>query len=87
MVNNASWELTDVLITTPLILEFIISKRQKYDPFGINPARTFFIPLAFPDIIIDEFDELMGHSKICDPTLNILRYFSQEGKHFGEMNK
>ena len=49
MVNNASWKLTDILLTTPVVMSHILDSRDKYDPYDINPAV----------IVIDEFDELL----------------------------
>jgi hypothetical protein len=49
VVNNASWSLTDMLLVTPVVMSHIIDKKDKYDPYDINPAV----------IVIDEFDELL----------------------------
>ncbi len=49
VINNASWKLTDILFTTPVVLSHIIDQKAKYSPFDINPKT----------IIIDEFDELI----------------------------
>ena len=49
MVNNASWKLTDILLTTPVVMSHILDSRDKFDPYDINPAV----------IVIDEFDELL----------------------------
>jgi superfamily II DNA/RNA helicase len=51
-VNNASWKLTDILITTPLVLSHIIDKKDKFDPYDMNPEI----------IVIDEFDELLTNA-------------------------
>jgi hypothetical protein len=51
-VNNASWRLTDVLIATPVVLSHIVEKKDKIDPYDLNPKI----------IIIDEIDELLGNS-------------------------
>jgi len=49
VINNASWDLTDVLFCTPVVLSHILETKQKYSPFDINPKT----------IIIDEFDEMI----------------------------
>ena len=49
VMNNASWNLTDVIFSTPVIMNYILDRKHKFLPYEINP-RT---------IIIDEFDELM----------------------------
>lgn len=49
VINNASWELTDILLLTPVVLSHILDQKQKYAPFDINPKT----------IIIDEFDEII----------------------------
>lgn len=49
VINNASWKITDILITTPVVMSHIIDTKDKYDPYDINPAV----------IVVDEFDELL----------------------------
>ena len=51
VVNNASWRITDILIATPVVLSHIIDKKDKYDPYEINPKV----------IVIDEMDLLLGN--------------------------
>lgn len=52
VVNNASWKLTDILLTTPVVLSHILESKDKYDPYDINPAV----------IVVDEFDELVQNT-------------------------
>ena len=52
VINNASWKLTDVILSTPLVMSHILESKQKYSPLDINPKT----------IIIDEFDELIQNS-------------------------
>ncbi len=66
VVNNASWKLTDVLITTPIIMSHIIDQRDKFDPYDINPAV----------IVIDEFDELIQNENITKHLMKIFRKFA-----------
>ena len=49
VMNNAAWKITDVLLITPVVMSHILEKKEKSDPFEINPAV----------IVIDEFDELL----------------------------
>ena len=52
VMNNASWGLTDVIFSTPVIMNYILDRKHKHLPFDINPKT----------IIIDEFDDLMENS-------------------------
>ncbi len=49
VINNSSWQLTDILFTTPVVISHILESKSKYSPFDINPKT----------IVIDEFDELL----------------------------
>ena len=49
VLNNASWRLTDILLATPVVMTHILEKKEKFDPYDINPAV----------IVVDEFDELL----------------------------
>jgi hypothetical protein len=49
VINNSSWNLTDILFTTPVVIGHILESKSKYSPFDINPKT----------IVIDEFDELL----------------------------
>lgn len=49
VINNSSWQLTDILFTTPVVISHILESKSKYAPFDINPKT----------IVIDEFDELL----------------------------
>lgn len=44
VANNASWDLCDVLMSTPVTLAHILQKRDEYAPYNINPKT----------IVIDE---------------------------------
>jgi hypothetical protein len=48
VINNASWSLSDVLFSTPVVMSHILESKSQYNPLDINPKT----------IIIDEFDEL-----------------------------
>lgn len=65
VVNNASWSITDILISTPYIMQHILEKKEQYDPYDINPAT----------IIIDEFDELLSNENSSKYLFKILRKF------------
>lgn len=49
VINNSSWQLSDILFTTPVVISHILESKSKYAPFDINPKT----------IVIDEFDELL----------------------------
>lgn len=51
VINNASWKLTDIMVSTPLMMSHILSTKDKFDPYDINPHT----------IVIDEFDELLSN--------------------------
>ena len=40
--NNASWDLSDIIIATPETLANTLRQRSKYDPENINPAVIIF---------------------------------------------
>ena len=40
--NNASWDLSDILMCTPGTLADTLKRRAEYDPYGINPAVVVF---------------------------------------------
>ena len=50
VINNASWKISDILFSTPVVMSHILDTKQKYNPLDINPKT----------IIIDEFDELLN---------------------------
>lgn len=54
VINNASWKITDILISTPIVMCHILETKDKFDPYDINPAV----------IVIDEFDELLQNEGI-----------------------
>lgn len=66
VINNASWQLSDVLFSTPVVMSHILESKQKYSPFDINP-RT---------IVIDEFDELLNNPSLSGHLLKILKKFA-----------
>ena len=49
VINNASWNLSDIIFSTPVVMSHILESKAKYNPYDINPKL----------IIIDEFDELI----------------------------
>ena len=55
VINNASWSISDILFSTPVILSHILEQKQKQgSPLDINPKT----------IIIDEFDELLSNQQL-----------------------
>ena len=82
--NNASWDLSDVMIATPTTLSHTISKRADYAPHNINPAV----------IVFDECETFYEDpdDKRLKPLTNILKtFFTQDpnkaSKEFIECNK
>lgn len=71
VVNNA---ITDVLISTPITLDYALKRRKSYDPYGINPKF----------IIVDECDQLFLHSsdKVKKAVMQILRHFAGMSTEF-----
>ena len=65
VINNASWKISDVLFSTPVVMNHILEEKQKYSPLDINPKT----------IIIDEFDELLTSPTLKEHVLNILKRF------------
>ena len=49
VINNASWKLSDVIFSTPVVMSHILDSKGKSNPRDINPKL----------VIIDEFDELI----------------------------
>jgi hypothetical protein len=37
VINNASWSISDVLMSTPVTLAHVLQRKEKYAPFDINP--------------------------------------------------
>lgn len=66
VINNASWNITDVLFSTPVVMSHIIDSKQKYNPWDLNPKT----------IIIDEFDELMNNPQLSGHLMKILKKFA-----------
>lgn len=82
--NNASWDLSDIILSTPTTLSHTINKRAEYAPFNINPAVVIF----------DECDSFYEDpdDKRLKPLTNILKtFFSQDPskvhRSFLECNK
>ena len=65
VINNASWKLSDILYSTPVVMSHILDSKSKYSPFDINPKT----------IIIDEFDELCSNPQLSGQLLKILNKF------------
>ena len=66
VINNASWKLSDVLLATPITLTHVLQKREKYEPFDINPQI----------VIIDECDLLLQDETLRKSLLWLLRKFA-----------
>jgi len=65
LVNNANWNLNDIMLVTPMVLKFLLDDMRRYDPYGLNPSI----------IALDEFDLLFTNPGMEDPMLQILRKF------------
>ena len=65
--NNASWDLSDIILSTPTTLSHTINKRAEYAPFNINPAVVIF----------DECDSFYEdpNDKRLKPLTNIIKTF------------
>ena len=82
--NNAAWELSDIILSTPTTLSHTISKRAEYAPFNINPAVIVFDEC---ETFYEEADD-----KRLKPLTNILKTFFTQDKEkasaeFIECNK
>lgn len=82
--NNASWDLSDIILSTPTTLSHTISKRADYAPFNINPAVIVFDEC---ETYYEEDDD-----KRLKPLTNILKtFFTQDpdkaSREFIECNK
>lgn len=56
LINNAVWEMNDLVLTTPTVMKFLIDELGKYNPYDINPSV----------IAIDEFDLLFSNPGISE---------------------
>ena len=82
--NNAAWDLSDIILSTPTTLSHTLSKRAEYAPYNINPAVVVF----------DECENFYedDDDKRLKPLKNILKtFFTQDptkaSKEFIEYNK
>jgi len=64
-VNNASWNVTDILFSSPVVMSYIMDRKKKNNPFDINPKT----------IIVDEFDEQIQDNQFCEHLFKILKFF------------
>jgi superfamily II DNA/RNA helicase len=77
VINNASWSLTDVLITTPMTLSHVLKARQAFAPYDINPAI----------VVIDEIDLLLDSDEIDKKVIEILKKFATKRGPFAAENQ
>ena len=49
VINNASWRICDIMITTPRLFGAVLDDKDSYDPEGIAPST----------IVVDEYDYLL----------------------------
>ena len=82
--NNAAWDLSDIILSTPTTLSHTLSKRAEYAPFDINPAV----------IVFDECESFYegADDKRLKPLTTILKtFFTQDptkaSREFIECNK
>ncbi len=66
VINNSSWQLSDILFTTPVVISHILDSKSKYSPLDINPKT----------IVIDEFDELLNNLQLSNHLVKILKKFA-----------
>ena len=77
VINNSSWKTSDVLITSPLTLNHTLKRRQKFNPYGINPKFVIF----------DELDALLNEDPgIRKITIDILKKFATQIGTFKDEN-
>jgi len=76
VINNASWSLTDVLISTPMTLSHVLKARQAFAPYDINPAI----------VVIDEIDLLLDSEEIDKKVIEILKKFATKRGPFAAEN-
>lgn len=77
VINNASWSLTDVLISTPMTLSHVLKARQSFAPYDINPAI----------VVIDEIDLLLDSEEIDKKVIEILKKFATKRGPFAAQNQ
>lgn len=65
VINNASWKISDILFSTPIVMSHILDSKGKYNPLDINPKT----------IIIDEFDELLQSNQLQAHIVKLLKKF------------
>ena len=65
--NNASWDLCDMILSTPTTLSHTLTKRAEYAPYNINPAI----------VVLDECDTFFEDpdDRLLKPLTNILKTF------------
>ena len=77
IVNNAKWEMNDILLTTPMILKFLIDEFDSYAPYDINPSI----------IALDEFDLLLNNPGMEEAMIQIIRKFGgRSDRDFSRFN-
>ena len=73
VINNASWSLTDVLISTPMTLSHVLKARQAFAPYDIN--------------VVDEVDLLLDSEEIDKKVIEILKKFATKRGPFAAENQ
>ena len=82
-MNNASWKLTDIHYTTPLLCATFLTTKAKYLPFDMNPKI----------VIIDEFDDIINRPEMSVHLFKVLDYLGnvsgeeKKGRFSMEVNK
>ena len=54
MANGIAWKETDIFLSTPVLLESLLTYKDKYNPFEVDPKI----------IVFDESDLLLGDSTL-----------------------
>ena len=76
VVNNASWDLSDVLISSPMTLSHVLKMKQQYAPYEINPSIVVF----------DEIDLMLEIDEVEKKVLDILKKFATKRGAFAQEN-
>ena len=76
VVNNTSWDLSDVLIATPMTLSHVLKKRQLYAPYDINPKI----------IVLDEVDLFLKDPDLFKLIMEIMKKFATKRSILADEN-
>jgi superfamily II DNA/RNA helicase len=66
VTNNATWDLSDVIVSTPMTLAHILKRKSQIAPFDINPST----------VVLDEVDLLLGADEVNKKVVEVLKVFA-----------